>query len=140
LPFCPNCGKETLASDRFCLNCGQTLQPVVGGAAKPQTPGLPASGPARAKSPAAAGVLNFLFPGIGYVYTGVGRDSGELVFGLLVFLFYFVGFEVSIVLVGLTSPPVTPGTQYSPYAGLILLAYLLPFAFAYDGYRRASFS
>ena len=26
MPYCPRCGKEVLASDQFCLNCGQSLE------------------------------------------------------------------------------------------------------------------
>jgi hypothetical protein len=92
------------------------------------------------KNPTTVGILNFFFPGIGYLYNGIGRDKTQIVFGILVFVFYFIGFEVTIPLVGLTSPPAAPGTTYSPYATLVFLAYLGPFAFAYDGYRRAKSS
>jgi hypothetical protein len=26
MPYCPKCGKEVLATDQFCLNCGQSLE------------------------------------------------------------------------------------------------------------------
>jgi hypothetical protein len=62
---------------------------------------------------------------------------GEVIFGALVFVFFFVGFEVGYLIDVLTYvPPPTP-VSISPYAALILFAFLLPFAFAYDGYRRA---
>jgi hypothetical protein len=82
-------------------------------------------------------VLNFLFPGTGYIYGGLGRNTGEVVFGALVFVFYFVGFEIGYLIDVLTYVPSTTPEAVSPYAALILLAFLLPFAFAYDGYRRA---
>jgi len=97
----------------------------------PQTP------PAESKSPGGAAVLNFFFPGLGYVYNGIGRNMGEIIFGALIFAFYFVGFEVGYLIDILTYVPPTTPVNVSPYAALILLAFLLPFAFAYDGYRRA---
>jgi hypothetical protein len=95
------------------------------------------------KSPIAAALLNFFLPGIGYVYNGIGRDIGELVFGTLIFVFYFIGFEIGVVGFGLTSTASSSATStgpVSPYAFLIFLVFLLPFAFGYDGYRRAKHS
>jgi len=85
-------------------------------------------------------VLNFFFPGLGYIYTGLGRDTGLIIFGTLVFVFYFIGFEVGYLIDILTYVPPTTPVNVSPYAALILFAFLLPFAFAYDGYRRAKSS
>lgn len=85
-------------------------------------------------------MLNFFFPGLGYVYIGLDRDSGEVVFGALVFVLYFIGFEVGYLIDILTYVSPTTPVTVSPYASLILLAFLLPFAFAYDGYRRAKSS
>ena len=85
-------------------------------------------------------MLNFFLPGLGYIYTGLGRDAGEVVFGALVFVLYFVGFEVGYLIDILTYVPSAAPTDVSPYTALILLAFLLPFAFAYDGYRRAKSS
>jgi hypothetical protein len=98
---------------------------------------VPRAPPAESKSPGGAAVLNFFFPGLGYIYTGLGRDVGEIIFGALVFVLYFVGFEVGYLIDILTYVPQTTQVNVSPYAALILLAFLLPFAFAYDGYRRA---
>ncbi len=81
--------------------------------------------------------MNLVFPGAGYMYTGIGRDTGEVVFGALVFVFFFIGFEVWFGLSLLEPPPSAPNTSVSPFDALILLVFLLPFAFAYDGYRRA---
>ncbi len=89
------------------------------------------------KSPTTAAILNFLFPGAGYMYTGLGRDAGEMVFGALVFIFFFIGFEMWFALNLLQPPPPASSASVSPYDALILLVFLLPFAFAYDGYRRA---
>ena len=61
----------------------------------------------------------------------------EIIFGALVFIFYFIGFEVGYLIDTLTYIPPTTPVAVSPYAALILLAFLLPFAFAYDGYKRA---
>jgi hypothetical protein len=91
----------------------------------------------RPKSPEGAAILNFLFPGTGYIYTGLGRDIGEVIFGALVFVFFFLGFEVGYLIDILTYVAPSTPVSVSPYAALILLAFLLPFAFAYDGYRRA---
>jgi hypothetical protein len=91
----------------------------------------------KPKSPTAAAILNLFLPGAGYVYTGLGRDIGEVIFGALVFVFFFVGFEVTLVAELLTYAPSASTGPASPYEALILLVFLLPFAFAYDGYRRA---
>ena len=93
--------------------------------------------PAGSKSPGGAAVLNFFFPGLGYIYSGFGHDTGEVVFGALVFVFYFAGFEVGYLIDILTYVPPSTPASVSPYSTLILLAFLLPLAFAYDGYRRA---
>ena len=93
-----------------------------------------------------AALLNFFLPGLGYVYVGIGREAGEMVFGVLVFIFYFVGFYVTFAAEILAIAPTTTSTaassaastgSASPFASLVLLVALLPFAFAYDGYRRA---
>jgi hypothetical protein len=100
---------------------------------------LPVGSQQGSKNPIASAVLNFFFPGIGYIYNGIGHDTGELVFGLLVFIFFFVGLGAGVVAEALTSHPAASATQTSPYVALIFLVYLLPFAFAYDGYRRAKY-
>ena len=97
---------------------------------------LPKS-PTGFKNPGGAAALNFFFPGLGYIYTGLSRDTGEIVFGGLVFVFYFIGFEVGYLVDLLTYVPSNAPANVSPYTAVILLAFLLPFAFAYDGYRRA---
>jgi zinc-ribbon domain/Stage II sporulation protein M len=35
LPYCPKCGKEVLATDQFCLNCGESLERLSG---RPESP------------------------------------------------------------------------------------------------------
>jgi len=97
----------------------------------------PQMSPTGSKSPGVAAALNFFFPGLGYIYTGFGRDTGEIVFGGLVFVFYFIGFEVGYLIDLVTYVPSNTPANVSPYTAVILLAFLLPFAFAYDGYRRA---
>jgi len=84
-----------------------------------------------------AAALNFFFPGLGYIYIGLGRNTGEIIFGGLVFVCFFIGFEVGNVIDLITYVPPTTQVSVSPYTAVILLAFLLPFAFAYDGYRRA---
>ena len=134
-----------LPTDKFCLNCGQSLgqeggSPIISQSTPIPPPQSAVSQPRPStKSPAIAAVLNLLIPGTGYVYTGFGRDMGELIFGGLVFLFYFIGFEVGVVGEALTTPAPASG-PVSPYAAVLLLAFLLPFAFAYDGYRRARYN
>jgi hypothetical protein len=54
-----------------------------------------------------------------------------------VFVFFFIGFEVTLVAELFIYTPQTSTTSTSPYETLIFLVFLLPFAFAYDGYRRA---
>jgi len=97
----------------------------------------PQAQPSVSKSPGGAAALNFFFPGLGYIYIGFGRDVGEVIFGALVFVFYFIGFEIGYLIDVLTYAPSTTPANISPYVALFLLAFLLPFAFAYDGYRRA---
>ena len=132
-----------LTTDKFCPSCAHPTGVQIEGRDVPPW-ATPVSQPRpqtsigpRPKSPAAAATLNFLLPGIGYVYTGLGRDTGEAIFGALVFIFFFIGFEVSLVAELLTYTPPTSSTSASPYDALIFLVFLLPFAFAYDGYRRA---
>ena len=72
------------------------------------------------------------------MYVGIGHDTGELIFGALVFLFYFVGWEVAFTSIILSGSPPSSTSAPPPLAALITLVFLLPFAFAYDGYRRAS--
>ena len=115
---------------------GRTGGPTIGLAPPLGPRGVPQASSPGAKSPIGAAALNFFFPGLGYVYVGLGRDRGEIVFGALVFVFYFIGFDVGYLIAGITYTPSAP-VSVSPYAALILLALLLPFAFAYDGYRRA---
>ena len=85
----------------------------------------------------AAAALNLILPGSGYVYVGMGRDMGEVVFGALVLAFFFIGFEVTFIAEALTYSPSTSTGSVSPYSALIFLVFLLPIAFAYDGYHRA---
>jgi len=140
LPFCPDCGKEVLPGDRFCLNCGRNLervsaQPTQQNASRAQPSAiLPSGGPQ--KNPVAALLLNLFLPGLGYVYNGVGHDIGELVFGVLVFVFYFIGLGVSFA-ASLLFPPTVQASGVSQLEYLDVLGLLLPIAFAYDGYHRA---
>jgi len=68
---------------------------------------------------------------------GLSRDTGEVIFGGTIFVLYFIGFEIGYLIDLITYMPTNTPASVSPYATLILLAFLLPFAFAYDGYRRA---
>jgi len=142
MPYCTRCGEEVLVTDRYCPNCGQMVEGRMGASATPTVPfsgprWVPQAPPSGSKSPGGAAVLNFFFPGLGYIYTGIGRDTREIIFGTLVFIFYFVGFEVGYLINILTYVPSTTPVNVSPYAALLLLAFLMPLAFAYDGYRRA---
>jgi len=87
----------------------------------------------------AAAFLNLFIPGTGYLYVGLGRDIGEMIFGALVFASFFVGFEITFVAELFTYTPSATTGSASPYDVLIFLVFLLPFAFAYDGYRRARY-
>ena len=143
LPFCPDCGKEVLPGDRFCLNCGRNLERVGPQPAMPQATyqtqpsALPPSSGPRKKNPIIALLLNLFLPGLGYVYNGAGRDGGQLVFGVLVFVFYFIGLGVSFA-ASLFFPPTVEASGISPLEYLDILGLMLPIAFAYDGYHRAS--
>ena len=142
MPYCAHCGKETLWTDRFCPNCGQSVAGSIGSSSPQgqvtispqQSPTVAVGGP---KSATLAALLNFFFPGAGYVYAGVGRDVGQVVFGILVFVFFFIGFEVGFAADIFASTASSSTASVSPSAALLLLTFLLPFAFAYDGYRRA---
>ncbi len=140
MPFCTQCGKEVLATDHFCLNCGRDLSAPATVQVPAQPPPQPSSLSTEthlsAKNPSIAAALNFILPGTGYVYNGVGRDFGEVIFGAFVFIFFFVGFEVGVVGDAL-STTVTSSAPSSAFAPLLLLVFLMPFAFAYDGYHRA---
>lgn len=54
--FCPNCGKETQEGAVICTSCGVALKAA--GAA------------AGEKSPVIAGILNWLWSGVGNIYLG----------------------------------------------------------------------
>ncbi len=83
-----------------------------------------------------AAILNFFFPGLGYVYAGIGRDTKLILFGTLIFLSVAVVFYASIFSAA-ASAPATPTTPTSPLVYIGLLYFILPFALAYDGYHRA---
>jgi hypothetical protein len=55
----------------------------------------------------------------------------------MVFIFYYVGFIVSFIGAVLSPPPTSSSGGVSPLEALYLLLFLLPIAFAYDGYQRA---
>jgi hypothetical protein len=131
-----------LPSDLFCINCGADLRqmraptPLGSSQVIPQTPLSP---PKSRKNPWIAAVLNLFLPGLGYVYDGTGRDSAEVLFGVLLFVTVFLGFYVGLIGSALTTPVssnATPGTV-SPTAYLFSLLFLLPLALAYDGYHRS---
>lgn len=140
MPFCPKCGKEALETDKFCLNCGAPLDRATEAPAPFQasmpTAVLPSSLPASSKSPLMAAVLNFVLPGVGYIYVGAGRDGKLMVFGLLVLVSLTLTFYVSILNIA-TSPPTTSPTSTSPLDFIGLLEFIFPFAAAYDAFQRA---
>lgn len=146
MAFCPECGKSVLPTDKFCLNCGYDMSRGFGGVSQTATsapfqrPLVQTPTPSGEKNGTLAALLNFFLPGLGYVYVGIGKEIGDAIFGILVFIFYFIGFEVTTAFDILTTP-VAPATtteaSISPVALLIFLVALLPIAFAYDGYRRA---
>jgi zinc-ribbon domain len=144
LPFCPRCGNEALDTDKFCLNCGQGLEPSTRAlassppdafqAAHDQQP-VPAGGP---KNPWLAALLNLFFPGLGYVYIGIGRSGAQVVFGVIITISLALTFYAGVV-VAITSASSSSSTSSLPAADYIgFLSILAPFAFAYDGYHRAS--
>jgi len=151
MPFCPNCGRSVFPSDGFCYTCGRALQrtesPQGQSTTQAQTPqsyqtNFPPSvaKTQTAKSAWTAALLNLFLPGLGYVYNGLGRNSAETVMGILVFVFYFIGYGVAFVLTILTTKTTssTTSSTSSPFAALIILSFLMPIAFAYDAYHRAN--
>ena len=137
---CPKCGKEVLDSDRFCLNCGQSLdRPTVFATPNPLnqgTPRRPESTQLDPKSPWTAAILNFFLPGLGYVYVGMGRDSKTTIFGIMLFVSLALAFYTGVIGAALAPPPAT-STPPSSLAYISLLTLLFPFAAAYDGFHRA---
>lgn len=81
-----------------------------------------------------AALLNFFLPGLGYVYVGIGRDSRQMVFGVLMFVSLAVVFYAGVAAAAL-SPPSAPRSSSTEFIGL--LSFVFPFAVAYDGYHRA---
>ena len=141
MPFCPKCGKDVLVTDRFCLNCGQTLDRTAwAGAPTGSGPSIqPGSGTPGPKNGWLAAILNFFLPGFGYIYAGIGRDTKLIVFGTLIFLSVAVVFYASLVngILSTPSTPTTPTASFSPLVYIGILYLILPFALAYDGYNRA---
>ena len=81
--------------------------------------------------------MNFFFPGLGYVYLGIGRDPKLVTFGILVLLALTLTFYAGVAAdLSDTSGVSTTGTP-AWLTALSLLILLVPFAFAYDGYNRA---
>lgn len=141
MPFCPKCGKEVLETDKFCLNCGQTLDRTAwGGALTGSSPFIqPGQSTPRSKNGWLAAILNFFLPGFGYIYAGIGRDTKLIEFGVLIFLSVAVVFYASVAngIVSSASGTVTATTSFSPLVYVGILYFILPFALAYDGYHRA---
>jgi hypothetical protein len=71
------------------------------------------------KNPWIAAVLNFILPGIGYLYLGQRKIFGALVF-------------ISVVLQIVAYRNTTSDSIFASIAGLVIL-----FAFAYDAYKLA---
>jgi len=140
LPFCPKCGKDVLETDRFCLNCGQTLDRATWAGAPASSgsfiqPGQTTSG---SKNSWLAAILNFFLPGFGYIYAGIGRDTKLIVFGILIFLSVAVIFYSSVANTIFSPASTTPTSgSVGPFVDLAPLYFILPFALAYDGYHRA---
>lgn len=144
MPFCPNCGKEVLPADVFCLNCGHDMRRVQPPASNvsyqsiPQ-PQLPPSQPPHVSGPKnawGAAVLNFFFPGLGYVYIGVGRNNKTAIFGILLFFSLTLYFYVSV-LAGASGQTTATAATPSLETDLAFLSLLFPVAVAYDAYQRA---
>ncbi len=87
------------------------------------------------KNPWLAATLNFFFPGLGYIYNGIGRDGKQVVFGALIALSLALTFYVGVISQIMSSPSTSEPVSAATY--LAFLYFLLPFAVAYDGYQRA---
>jgi hypothetical protein len=160
--YCLNCHRAVLDEVPFCPTCGAAQSPQAAATSGPEVsqnqsisaPPLPSPPPApsysvptsvseqgityriQRKSPWTSAILNLFIPGTGYIYNGIGQDSSQVVFGILCFLALFVGIFVSAILEDLfVSTPTTTGIN--PIQYLSLLVFLVPFALAYDGYKRA---
>lgn len=93
----------------------------------------------KRRNPWVSAICNFIVPGIGYIYNGIGRDRNQVIFGALIFFAYLISYvnifgtfffgsastvEVDIV------PPIVNNLAY----------FILPLAVAYDGYKRTNLS
>jgi len=56
--YCPNCGAEIKEGSKFCGSCGASLEYIERKSEKV----------IKRKNPWAAAILNFLLPGIGFIY------------------------------------------------------------------------
>jgi MFS family permease len=76
------------------------------------------------KIPWLAALLNFIIPGVGYVYAGkrVGFGVGLIVWSILSFIIY-------------SFFPYPEG--YNPWQADFLVQFLICLVFAYDGYKTA---
>ncbi len=144
---CQNCLQEVRDDILYCPNCGAPQnQTTIQGAQplRPQEHEIPASGlgrrsvyPSPKKNPWLSAILNFFLPGLGYVYNGIGRETSQVIFGVIVFLSVFLG--VYVPLFGAPASPTSGSAapQITVYDLLTLLILILPLGLAFDGYARA---
>jgi zinc-ribbon domain len=143
LPFCLKCGMETLETDRFCPGCGRiltlTAPPISQAGALPEvSPTHSSVRPGSQKGPFLAAAANLFFPGLGYVHTGAGHNSREVIIGILLPVSPTLVFYATVIN-GLMSPvSSTPQVTHTLITNVGLLPFLIPVAFAYNGYQSAT--
>ena len=92
--FCPNCGKEVEAGDRFCKYCSYNLSeyaPRNGSGVDEETISK------GTKSTALAMVLSIILPGLGAYYID-GNTKGVIVFLISLVLLLLFGMPFSLLL------------------------------------------
>lgn len=109
MTHCFNCGSKLKKMANFCSSCGNPLRD-----SRTEKASL------KRKRPWVAAVLNFLIPGVGYLYNG-----SRVVFGTLVLFTSFIATYVFFTIPNAHTPIELVG-------GLVLGG-----AFAYDAYEEA---
>ncbi len=85
MPFCPNCGKELMPTDAFCLNCGFPVAARLRQGQGAMPPTLAVQQAVPSKDGWRAIVLSFFLAGLGLLYLGK-RNRGRIFLGISVVL------------------------------------------------------
>jgi hypothetical protein len=129
--YCPNCGASQYAQGEVPVQNLKPQEHSLGTESGLRPVPMPATG---LKNPWLTAILNFFLPGIGYAYAGWSKDKSMIFFGTIIFIAVFIGLYVPI----FGGPPSTTPVALPEIDVLETLIFLLPFAFAYDGYSRTN--